>query len=376
MDMAATDIETVEERIRREFAELVGFDSVSLNERETADRLRARLEELGFAVEEDGAGEVLGGNAGNLHAWLPGTAAGEPILLCGHMDVVEPGRGKRAVFHRDGVITSDGSTVLGADDIAAIVEILEGVRAVLASGRPHRAIEVIFCVDEEAYDGGSRALDYGRIRGREAYVLDLAGAPGTAAVAAPTLISFTATVTGKAAHAGFEPERGVNAIAAVAAAIARLPQGHVNDHTTLNVGTIRGGAQANVVSERCTCAGEVRSSDHTEALATVETVRRTFTEAAEAIGARATVDAEVRIKAYRTRGDAPAVKRFQEACRELGLAGELVETFGGSDNNSFAEHGIEGIVLSCGMMNPHSTKEYVRIEDLLTGAKLVERLIG
>lgn len=371
-----SELETTEQRIRREFAELVGFDSTSLNERATVDWLRTQLEALGFEVTEDDAGTKLGGNAGNLHAWLPGTTDEEPILLCGHTDVVDPGQGKRAVFHQDGIITSDGTTVLGADDIAAIVEILEGVRAVLASGRPHRGIELLFCVDEEAYDGGSRVLDYGIIKSREAYVLDLAGAPGIAAVSAPTLISLSVTVEGKAAHAGFEPERGINAIAAAASALATLSQGHLNDHTTLNIGTIAGGAQANVVPERCVCTGEIRSSVHAEALATVETVRQAFERAAKQFGAQAHVESEVRIKAYRTREDAPAVQRFQQACRDLELSGELTETFGGSDNNCLAEHGIEGIVLSCGFMNAHSTKEYVRMEDLLIGAKLVEKLIG
>lgn len=368
--------ETQEERIRREFATMVGFDSVSLNERACADWLRERLEELGFEVEEDDAGEALGGNAGNLHAWLPGTLDEEPVLLCGHMDVVEPGRGKRAVFHEDGRITSDGTTVLGADDIAAIIEILEGVRAVLASGRAHRGIELLFFVDEEAYDGGSRVFDYRALRSREAYVLDVSGAPGTAAIAAPTIISLTATVTGKAAHAGFEPETGINAIACAAAAIAGLAQGHMNDHTTFNIGTIAGGAQANVVPECCVCTGEIRSSDHTEALQTVETVRRAFEAAAERYGAEARVDAEVRIKAYHASADAICVERFQAACRTLSLEGALIETFGGSDNNSLAEHGIEGIVLSCGFVNPHSTAEYVRMQDLLVGARLVETLIG
>ena len=368
--------ETQEERIRREFATMVGFDSVSLNERACADWLRERLEELGFEVEEDDAGRALGGNAGNLHAWLPGTLDEDPILLCGHMDVVEPGRGKRAIFHEDGRITSDGATVLGADDIAAIVEILEGVRAVLASGRAHRGIELLFCVDEEAYDGGSRVFDYRALRSSEAYVLDVSGAPGTAAIAAPTLISFTVTVAGKAAHAGFEPEAGINAIACAAAAVAGLVQGHVNDHTTLNIGTIAGGAQANVVPERCVCTGEIRSSDHAEALQTVETVRLAFETAAERYGAQVHVESEVRIKAYRTSTDAVCVKRFQAACQELGLDGTLIETFGGSDNNSLAEHGIEGIVLSCGFVNPHSTTEYVRMRDLLVGAQLVEALIG
>lgn len=365
-----------EERIKREFTELVGFDSVSLNERRCADWLTARLIELGFTVEEDDAGAALGGNAGNLHAWLPATdeAAGEPILLSAHMDVVEPGRGKRAIF-ADGTFTSDGSTVLGADDVAGIIEILEGVRSVLTEGRPHRGIELIFCVDEETYARGSRLLDHRRIRSREAYVLDLSGAPGTAAVAAPSLISFRAEVIGRASHAGFSPERGINAIAIAARALADLEQGRLSDGTTRNVGTVAGGTGVNIVPERCVCTGEVRSSDHGRALEAVEEARRAFERAVRDSGATLEFSSKTHIRAYRTPEDSPAVTRFRDACRRCGLAGDLVETFGGSDNNNFAEMGIAGIVLSCGMMGAHTCSEHVSLEDLVVGARLVEHLI-
>ena len=83
-------IEVNEKRTVDEFQELTAIDAPSFGEREMADRLIPKLKELGFEVEEDNAGEHFGGNAGNLYAYLPGDLPGDPVLLSGHMDTVEP----------------------------------------------------------------------------------------------------------------------------------------------------------------------------------------------------------------------------------------------------------------------------------------------
>lgn len=224
-----------------EFAGFTEIDSVSFGERRMADLLKEKLRALGFETEEDDAGSHYGGNAGNVYGFLKGSLSGEPVLFSAHMDTVEPGIGKKAVFQEDGRITSDGTTVLGADDAAGLTEILGGIRRVLSSGKPHRDIEVLFPIAEEVYTKGTRVFDFSKIRSKEAYVLDLSGPVGSAAVQAPSLISFVLTIHGKAAHAGFEPEKGIHAVTAAALAIARLPQGHVEEDTTLNIGLIRGG---------------------------------------------------------------------------------------------------------------------------------------
>ena len=123
-------IEINEARIRAEFGELARIDSESFGEREMADRLKEKLAELGIQAKEDDTAEKIGGNAGNLFGTLKGGMSGTPILLSGHMDTVAPGIGKKPVFHEDGTITSDGTTVLGADDLTGVIAILEGIRAV------------------------------------------------------------------------------------------------------------------------------------------------------------------------------------------------------------------------------------------------------
>jgi tripeptide aminopeptidase len=291
------------------------------------------------------------------------------------MDTVQPGRGKKAVFHEDGKITSTGETVLGSDDLSGVVEILEGIRCVQEAGIPHRDIEVLFAIGEEAFLKGSAVFDYSRIKAEESYTLDMSGTIGSAALQAPTIISFKAVMHGKASHAGFEPEKGIHAIAIMSKAIAAISQGRLDDRTTLNIGTINGGEALNIVPEICTCTGEIRSYDHEKALACVASVKRIFEEKAAEGGATVDFTWVIDMNAYETPADSPVVRRFQQACQQLGLKAELTRTFGGSDNNHFVKNGLNGIVLSCGMYQVHSTEEYTLVEDMVTGAALVTALI-
>ena len=361
-------------RICDEFAELVAIDSESLGERRMADRLKEKLRGLGFSVEEDDAGKRLGGNAGNVFACLPGDLPGPPLLFSAHMDTVAPGTGKKAVFHRDGTVTSAGDTVLGGDDLLGAVQILEGVRAVREAGLPHRSIEILFPVAEELYCPGTAVFDYTKIRAKEAYVLDYFGKVGSAALSAPSILSFEAEVRGKAAHAGSEPEKGVHAINLMSRAIASLPQGHLDEETIRNVGLIRGGTATNIVPDCCVCRGEVRSRVHAKALKAADEVEEIFRRAC---GPEAGVTVRVRIhlEAYRISPEEEVVKRFLRAADRIGITPALTETFGGSDNNNFVLHGIRGIVLSNGMYRMHSCGEYTTKEDMKKGAELVAALI-
>ncbi|MCB6994374.1 M20/M25/M40 family metallo-hydrolase [bacterium 210820-DFI.6.37] len=364
-----------EKRIGREFSRLCALDSESFSERAIADQLTEALTALGFEVEEDHAGERYGGTAGNLYGFLKGELPGEPLLLSAHMDTVKPGVGKKAVFLQDGTITSQGDTVLGADDLNGITEILEGIRGVREAGLPHRDIEILFSIAEEVYVKGSSVFDFSRIRSSQGYVLDMSGAVGKAAVQAPSMISFEAEITGRAAHAGFEPERGIHAIQLMSHAISRIHQGHLYDDTTFNVGLISGGTATNIVPEACVCQGEVRSYDHQRAVACIEDFRWLLKEITESAGAAFRLDTNVVAKAYKIDEAEPVVQRFYRACKRLGILGTIRSTFGGSDNNTFVTRGIRGIVLSCGMYQVHSVEEYTTLKDLKQGAALVAELI-
>ena len=106
-----------------------------------------------------------------------------------------------------------------------------------------------------------------------------------------------------------------------------------------------------------------------------EMAEAVFREEAGKTGAGVEISRTVHIKAYETPEDADVCRCFRKACAELGLKGEITSTLGGSDNNVFVQHGLSGIVLSSGMYNTHTTKEYTYTKDLITGSELVAAII-
>ncbi|MDE7244512.1 MAG: M20/M25/M40 family metallo-hydrolase [Oscillospiraceae bacterium] len=355
------------------FQTLVSIDSPSYGERAVCDCINEYLVSLGLQPLEDDAAEKLGGNCGNLYCYVDGTPDLSPLLFSAHMDTVEPSSGKRMMTHEDGTVTSAGDTVLGADDCAGIAAILEAL-AVLLKGGPHRPLELVFSAAEEPYCAGIRQFDFSRLRSKEAYIFDLSGPVGGAAYQAPAILSFTAEFSGRSAHAGFAPEEGAHAILAAGRALASITCGRVGD-ATVNIGTISGGTADNIVPDRCVLTGEIRSFSDGEALQLLESVTDAMHWSAESMNATVEVRSTMNIPAYRTDLDLPVVRRFETACRDLDIPVNLVQTFGGSDNNCFTRHGLSGIVVAAAMNNCHSCTEYTSESELVRAAELALRLM-
>ncbi len=357
-----------ENRLVEEFIKLTAIDAESGEEAGMRAYLTGALAKLEIYAEPD--------DAGNLFARLPGSNAGDALLFSAHMDTVRPGRGKKAVRHPDGRITSDGTTVLGADDAAGIAAILEALTVIQEKALPHPDIELLFTAEEERFCRGSARFDYTVFRAKTAYVLDLTGPVGTAAIAAPTILSLDVTIRGRAAHAGFAPEDGINALSIAAEALAKLNTGRVAPDTTVNFGTVEGGTGRNVVPDRVRIAGEVRSLRHETALHEARMIEDTFRQAAEKQGGAAEVNVTEDLRAYRIAEDEPVVRRLRSALAALGRgAPTLLPTFGGSDNNQFVRHGLRGVVLASAMELVHTTKEYTEIPELVKSAALTLQLM-
>lgn len=364
------------ERLIETFKRLVATDAPSFQERSMADVLKAELKELGFTVEEDGAGNIYNGTAGNIYGFRKGSIVGTPLLFSTHMDTVEPARGKKAVIGEDGRITSDGTTVLGADCMSGTAAILEALREIEEEGAECRDLEVVFFIGEEKHLRGSAVFDYSRLKARESYILDLTGPVGTAACQAPTLIEFRIEVKGKAAHAGFAPEMGVHAIAIAAKAVAQMELGHVGGEMTVNIGTIHGGeTSSNVVPEYCELVGEVRSYSHEQAMEQMGKIEELFKNQAAKAGGSVHVEYQIPVRAYRIPDGHPCISRFQRACEKMGLPCTMVKTFGGSDESNLFCHGVPGLVLSSAMELVHSCQEYTKISELVKITELTRLLM-
>ncbi|WP_026527076.1 M20/M25/M40 family metallo-hydrolase [Butyrivibrio sp. VCD2006] len=372
---------TEKKRIVDTFVSLAGIDGVSYRERKVADYLIGLWSDIRVTLTEDDSAKKIGGDTGNLYGYIEGTGkrkADTPILFCGHMDTVEPGINKKIIVHDDGRITSDGTTVLGADDRAALSTIYEAYREIKESGADHPPIELLFTVAEETYTVGASAFDYSVIKSRNAFVPDCSGEFGKYSSQEPTLIYFEIEVNGRAAHAGFEPENGINAIAVAASAISKIKQGWVNDHTSLNFGTINGGTVSNAVPANVVIKGEIRSAIHEDALLAFTYIRDIFTKEADSAGADVMFKSDVRLHAYRiieSDQSYSTLSLYKKALKKQGEELHSKKSFGGSDNNVLVRNGIDGICIFNPMHDIHTVSEYTTIPELVKMTELIKTLM-
>ena len=157
--------------------------------------------------------------------------------------LVEPGRGVNPIIEGD-VIHTDGSTILGGDCKAGLAAILEALESLHGDGASRRPVEIALTREEEIGLLGAKSLDYGMLRAKEAVVFDGEGSVQRVTSGSPTYIAFDINITGRAAHAGVEPEKGISAIQLAAEMIVQMRHGRLDENTTFNVGVIEGRQRA------------------------------------------------------------------------------------------------------------------------------------
>lgn len=364
-----------EERLAQEFIRIAEIPSPSYRERDLADYLKGRLQKLGLDVEEDDAAEKIGGNCGNLLARLPGEERYPALLFCSHLDTVTPAEGVKVILE-NGVFRSRGDTVLGGDDKAGIAALLEFLEMLRESSHPHGTLEILFTVGEEQGLLGSRNFDCSRLKARFGYVLDSSGKPGAIVTAAPAQNVFHVTVRGKAAHAGFEPEKGVNAIKIASEVIARLQLGRIDAETTANIGVIKGGKATNIVPDAVFIQGEARSLDRKKLEALTAEIVAEFESVSKIPGARSEVRVTREYPEYRLAQEQPVVQFASQAISRAGLEVRLETSGGGSDANIFnAIPGLAVANLAVGMQQTHTTEEYLELEDLVAVVRILWEML-
>ena len=356
-----------------EFVALASLNSPSRREAPVADYLIKRLGELGRAVTVDDSAALTGSDTGNIIVRVPGNATGPTILLCAHMDTVGPTEGMTPVI-RDGVIYSNGETVLGADDKAGIAIILAVIAELQAEDAPHSDIEIVFSVQEEVGLFGVKHLN-AALHAAFGYILDSSEEVGSIINQAPSKVDLDFVLEGKAAHAGVCPEKGINAIVAAASAIAGLRAGRIDAQTTLNVGVISGGKARNIVPDRAEVAIEVRSIDKEKLEREVQAVMDAFNEAAAASGARLTVRRDAPFETFIIPEMHPVVANAFRAARSIGIEPRLKTSGGGMDANVFNSRGLPCVGLGLGVADPHSPQEHISVAQLEAGGMFLKALL-
>lgn len=372
------------ERLLANFLELIQIDSPSDEEGKIAQHVLARLRDLGLEASIDATGNViarLAGEGESLRTLSPyertelGRRVGREfatILLNAHLDNVMPCVGVVSIV-ADGVVRSDGRTVLGADDkagVAVILEVLQAIREL-----PHPPLEVALTVQEETGLRGAKGLDFAQLQAKMGISLDTEGSIGSIVVSAPSHNSISAVVHGKAAHAGTHPEEGINAILVAAEAIAQMPLGRIDFETTANIGVIKGGRATNIVPDRVEVRGEARSRDEGKLRSQTDKMVKALQDAAGRRGATVDVEVEREYSTFNLGEGDEIVQRVIVAARFIGLEPELVASGGGSDANIFNAHGIRMVNVSTGMEKVHTTEEHIAVADMVKCAELVAAIL-
>jgi tripeptide aminopeptidase len=357
------------------FLELAAISSPSGQERAVADRVHGFLHQLGLETDEDDAGGRIGSQIGNILCRVPPACEGTPIFLNAHLDTVPPSGPIEPVVGEDGVVRNGRDTILGADNKAAVVAMLAAVRDLIAGGRPHAGIELVFTPMEEVGLQGAKRFDVSRLEAEFGYCYDHAAPIGAIVMAAPSQRTLRLTFRGRPAHSGIAPEQGRSAILAAARAIATMPHGRIDDQTTTNVGLIEGGVAGNIVPPLCVVSAEARSRSAARLAEVVQGILDAATAAASETGCELEAAVSSEYETYRFSAAEPPVTLAVRALEARGYPVSFIESGGGADANVFNAAGKRCLNLCNGMAEIHTSQEHIAVADLEGMTAVTDALI-
>ncbi len=360
------------------------------------------LEELGLPdVELTQHGYVL--------ATLPGTVEGAPVVgLIAHVDTSPdaPATNVRPLVHRrwDGspielpgdpaqilhpvelpalarrvghdLVTSDGTTLLGADDKAGIAEIIAAAAYLVGDDLPRATARIAFTVDEEI-GKGTEHFDLDRFGASLAYTLDGSGL-GELELESFSAYELALTVRGVAVHPGSARGQLVNAIKLAADVVASLPRDGLSPETTDDRQGFVHPTRISGTASEATVWFIVRDHDDDLLEEHVAFLRRL---AADVVGreARASFDIAV-AEQYRNMRSVldrypDVVAAAEEAIRRAGVAPVRTIIRGGTDGARLSHLGLPTPNLFTGGQHYHSVREWASVQDMGAAAATVVELL-
>lgn len=363
-----------EKEMLEEFVELVSIDAASGKEADVAQIVKAKLAAMGFQVSEDGAGSSFGGDCGNVLAVREGELKGA-VLLCSHLDRVPQGLGIKPV-EKEGIVYSDGTTILAADDLSGVCTILAGVRKVLAAKIPLPRLEVLFTVGEEAGLLGAKFMDMSLLQSKIGYVFDSPGSVGRFINAAPGSYSLQGELTGLAAHAGNEPEKGLDAAKAMCEILATIKSGRLDEESTANFPVLSTGSTVtNVVCDYALFKGETRSRNKEKLEAYVAYFENHCKEIAAKHGVQLKLTDKEKMLPFFISEEEQVLRLAKAACEKLKINWVINAGGGGMDANIFNAKGMNCIGVATGYTRNHTKQEQLVLADFYKAAHLAEELI-
>lgn len=325
---------------------------------------------------------------GNLIVKLKGTRKAPRRLFMTHLDTVPLCAG--AVPKRKGNrIIADSPTALGGDNRTGVACLLTMLANLIGKQLPHPPITVLFTVREESGLWGARFVKPKDLGDAEMCFNVDGRSPRELAIGAVGADRWSVEITGKAAHAGAYPEKGISATLVAALALAEIHRegwfGKINrdgKSGTSNIGSVgdvqgRSAGQAtNVVTDFVLIRGESRSHDLKFIGEITKAYKEAFQKAATQVKNDEGKTAKVRFHAERDyypfllKPEAPVVRQAVAAVESLGLQPELKAINGGLDANWLVRHKIPTVTFGAGQNLIHTVDEYVELKDFALACRL------
>jgi tripeptide aminopeptidase len=328
---------------------------------------------VGFMAHVDTASDVPGAPVHpRIHENYDGTA----ILLSGGLSI-DPGDNPSLVRYKgDTIITSDGTTLLGADDKAGIAAIMSAAEYLVVHPEiPRGEAEFIFTPDEETGKGMDR-FPLEKIRSAAAYTLD---GDGEGTVESECFNAWKAEIrfTGRVIHIGHARGRLANAVAMAARFVELLPRSESPEATDGVFGyycpmEIRGTLEEALVEVY------LRDFDETEIRRRLEALK-TFAAAVEAAfpGGRVQVKEEEQYRNMRDtfRRNPHVLENLSRAVRQTGIEPVYKSIRGGTDGARLSEKGVPAPNIFMGGENFHARTEWAALSAMTRAAETVVNLL-
>jgi len=360
----------MEKRLLEIFLELVKIEAPSASEKKIANYLIGFLEKLGLEPAEDSTSDISGGDSGNVVCRI---GTGGNYVMLSHMDTARSTKHLMPQVLSDR-ITSDGTTILGADNRAGITALIYSLEKLIKEKIPLKDFTLAFTTQEETTLNGSQNLSLDD-NVKMGFVFDSHLKPGNFICESAGSKGFKITVKGKASHSGLAPENGIDSIKIAAVAISKIKLGKIDADTTANIGMINGGTATNVVPEFTTLHGEIRSTIPSKIDAKLSEIKDEFMKAAELYKGVCEFESFWNFRPYSISPENETYRTIEKVISRAGLKPVPKVSKGGSDANSLNAKGISTVNLGIGAENPHANDEYILFEDLRKTADIATELM-
>jgi tripeptide aminopeptidase len=348
-----------QDRLINSFIKMVSINSESGDELQFAKYLISLGKSLKLKSRLD--------SFNNVYIDIPGS--GTPLMLNTHMDTVKPGKGIKAHV-KDGYISSDGTTVLGADSKASIAAFFEMAIVLLENNRKHRPLQLTFTCNEES--GIPTATEI-RSDINECVVADRGTPLGEVIYEAPYAQVFELFVQGKTAYATTDFDKGKHAIIAASKIIAKLPLGNFATDATSNIGIINGGIMTTTIPDKCYIKGNCYCFENKDLNLFFDYLEKTVNAVDREIGTKTKVVLLEYFEGFKLSKNDSAVTQAVKSIKAAGLEPKFKRYKAVTNANNLNAIGIKSVLISSGVEFQHTVKEKISIATL---TKLTEICIN